>query len=221
MVKVLIINYNRLLLPQRMADWLAERDCEPIFIDNASDYLPLLEYYGKMPYKLVKMPVNYGHTVLWQRPDIFEKCRIKEDFIMTDPDLDLSNVPDDFLEVLREGLKVNNIQKCGFSLEITDLPKNEYTEEVIKIESSYWQHFFFLSNRKYFIAGIDTTFALHRWPLPDYNCVNALRTDRPYTAKHVPWYYTSWDELPEDEKYYFQTASNSSSGLKRLTNNLS
>jgi hypothetical protein len=44
-MKVLIINYNRLLLPSKLADWVFKRGCEPIFIDNNSDYKPLLNYY--------------------------------------------------------------------------------------------------------------------------------------------------------------------------------
>ena len=48
----------------------------------------------------------------------------------------------------------------------------------------------------YFDAPIDTTFALYKVP---FHSFNAIRTNRPYTAKHMPWYYFDFEDMPVEE----------------------
>jgi hypothetical protein len=196
-MKVLIINFNRLTLPVNLANWVAERGCEPIFIDNNSDYLPLIQYYKDTPFEVVRMDKNYGHTVVWIK-DLVSKLKIIGNYIVTDPDLDLIGIPDDFVSILEEGLRrYPQFDKCGFSLEINDLP-NQVT---IDWEMRYWQH---PLDSMYFSADIDTTFALYK---VNRISLSGIRTNRPYTAHHIPWYYDLYDKLPEDELYYYHTQS--------------
>lgn len=196
-MKVLIINFNRLTLPVNLADWVAARGCEPIFIDNHSDYPLLIQYYNNTPYEVIRLDHNYGHMVVWDAR-ILERLQIKENYIVTDPDLDLTDIPDDFLSVLEEGLlRYPQYGKCGFSLKISDLP-NQVT---IDWETKYWQ---LPLDEKYFHADIDTTFALYK---VRFHSLNAIRTNIPYTAKHIPWYYDLTDKLPDDELYYYHTQS--------------
>jgi len=196
-MKILIINFNRITLPSQMADWLSERGCEPIFVDNNSDYAPLLEYYYKCPYTVVRMGKNYGHQVVWQQ-GLLDKLRIGSEYIVTDPDLDLSKIPNDFLPVLKEGLRrYPQFSKCGFSLEINDIPH----QCTINWETKFWKQ---PLDEQYFDAIIDTTFALYKTKEFSYS---AIRTNRPYIARHVPWYYTWVKDLPEDEQYYYNTQS--------------
>lgn len=212
-VKALIINYNRLTLPRKMAEYIADKACNPVFIDNNSDYPPLLEYYENCPFEVIRMDQNYGHKVIWDHPEILRGLNINSRFIMTDPDLDLSGIPSDFLDILHAGLTLYpQYSKCGFSLEIRDLPNTPEGNFIRKHEKPYWMQ---PIDGMFFQAAIDTTFALYRWPLGEYGH-SAIRTNRPYTAKHVPWYYKNLREQPEDEQYYFKTASDSSSGKKRL-----
>jgi hypothetical protein len=211
--KVLIINFNRLDLPRAMAEFVAQHGCEPWFIDNCSTYAPLLKYYSETPFRVLRMPKNYGHTVVWDNTEVLRFAGVNERFIMTDPDLDLSGVPGDFLKVMNEGLdRYPYFDKCGLSLEINDLPANAEGGFISNFEKVYW---ITPLDKQYFNAPVDTTFALYRWPLGNYNH-NAIRTNRPYTAKHVPWYYRNLRDIPEDEKYYFNSATASSSGKKRL-----
>ena len=215
-MKALIINYNRLTLPAAMADWLAENGCEPIFIDNCSTYEPLLEYYHHCPYMVMHLNRNYGHKVVWTpEATILQRLGITDRYIVTDPDLDLSAVPSDFLEVLHEGLnRYPEYKKCGLSLEINDLPDNpEIRAMRDNCEARYWTE---PLDDRYFKAAIDTTLALHRADARHYFHRPALRTNRPYTARHVPWYYEGLADLPEDEKFYFQTAGNSSTNKDRI-----
>jgi hypothetical protein len=212
-MKVLIINFNRLQLPVRLADWVAARGCEPIFIDNNSDYPPLLQYYENTPYMVWRLHHNYGHTVVWDL-QMAQALKITGRYIVTDPDLNMEGVPTDFLKVMGAGLdKYPQFDKCGLSLEVNDLPD---TEEGLKVrtifEAKMWAK---PLDAHYYEAPTDTTFAMYREGVYHYSH-SAIRTARPYTCRHVPWYYKNFASLPEDEQYYFTTANSSSSGKKRL-----
>lgn len=195
-MKALLINYNRITLPMQMALWCQNHHIEPVIIDNNSDYPPLLEYYDyRCPFKVVRMDQNYGHMVVWQQ-GLLKHLSITGEYIVTDPDLDLSGIPDDFLTVLRRGLRLYpQFDKCGFSLEIKGV-KNQGT---IDWEEKFWKY---PLDDQYFNAPIDTTFALYKNPEFSFN---AIRTNRPYTAIHVPWSYEHVKDLPEDEQFYYRT----------------
>lgn len=212
-MKVLIINFNRLTLTRNTCEWCVEHGLVPIILDNNSDYPPLLDFYNNSPFKVLRLKVNYGHTVIWNYP-VLKELGITDRFILTDPDLDFTGVPDDFLKVMNDGLdKYPQFSKCGLSLEINDLPTDEEGLLIRHIESKYWQ---FPLDDLYFEADTDTTFALYRQPMGPCGH-SAIRTNRPYTVKHLPWHYRDLSELPEDEQNYYKTANAEfSSGLKRL-----
>ncbi len=208
-MKALIITYNRLNLPVKMADFLFAHGIDPVFVDNNSDYPPLLEYYEATRYEVIRMDKNYGYQVVWSQ-NVLNILGVTGNYIVSDPDLDLSGIPDDFLSVLEEGLRrYPQFDKCGFSLEINDLPPTEFCP--VGYEKQFWQYP--LDNR-YFRAAIDTTFALYKVP---FHSFNAIRTNRPYTARHLPWYYFDFEDMPADEQYYFRTTSETHSmgGIKR------
>lgn len=209
----LIINFNRLTLTINTAQWCESHGLTPIIIDNDSDYIPLLDYYNHTPYQVLRLSQNYGHTVLWNYP-VLDKLGIKERFIYTDPDLDFTGVPGDFLDVMNQGLDKYPVSKCGLSLEINDLPDDKEGNFIrTGPEAPYWKK---PLDDLYFDADTDTTFALYRYPLGEYSH-SAVRTNRPYTVKHLPWYYRDLSVLSEDEQNYYKTASPVfSSGLKRL-----
>lgn len=213
---VFIINYNRLTLPKKLAEWCYLHGLTPVFVDNHSDYVPLLEYYQNCPYTVIQLGFNYGHTVLWNGATYILNDFVKRTrYIVTDPDLDLEGIPDDFLDVLNKGLdKFPNIDKCGFSLRINDLPNTEEGNFIrIKVEPRYWRKKF---DDMYYNSPIDTTFALYREGVRHYSHL-AVRTAPPYAARHIPWYYTDIKLLPEDEQYYYATAdSHSATGKNRL-----
>jgi hypothetical protein len=195
-MKCLIINFNRLTLPVKLANWAFNHGLEPIFIDNNSDYPPLLGYYGtRCPYKVLKMDRNYGYRVIWLQ-NVLKVLEISGKFIVTDPDLDLSMIPDDFLSVLEEGLRrYPEVTKCGFSLELEGVKH----KDTLAWEAPFWKN---PLDDQYFDAILDTTFALYHKKEFSYS---AIRTNRPYTCKHVPWYYEDLKDLPEDEQYYYKT----------------
>lgn len=194
--KCLIINYNRISLPVQLAHWCFNNGLEPVIIDNNSDYIPLLEYYAqRCPFQVLRMEQNYGHQVVWTQ-NILQRLGIKDKYIVTDPDLDCSNIPADFLEVLEEGLRrYPQFDKCGFSLET----EGATSQGIIDWESQFWKY---PLDDRYFNAAIDTTFALYKTPAFSYK---GIRTNRPYTAIHVPWTYDHVRDLPADEQHYYRT----------------
>jgi len=104
--------------------------------------------------------------------------------------------------------------KCGFSLETRDLPDSAEGNFIRNhAEASYWLR---PLNQLYFDAPIDTTFALYRGAYKKHFVRQSIRTNRPYTARHISWYYTDYSTMVEDEKYYFKTANASASGKKRM-----
>jgi hypothetical protein len=192
-----------------MIDWCQAHGLDLIVVDNHSDYPPLLAYYHSKPCQIIYLPENYGHTVMWQGVVKLPEER----FIITDPDLDMSGVPDDFLTVMHHGLdRYLHAAKCGLSLEISDLPDSEEGRFIRNIEGVFWTK---PLDPLYFDAITDTTFAMYRGGVMEYT-LSGIGTNRPYTARHYSWYYTDFNLIPEDEQHYYRTAGDSASGKKRL-----
>ena len=210
-MKCVILNFNRLLLTKNTVDWCLKHSLEPIILDNASNYQPLLDYYNSKPCEVVRLGKNHGHKVLWEQW-LFRLIGIRGNYLLTDPDLDLSGVPDDFLEVMQEGLdRYLTFDRIGLSLEIDDLPLTDLGRSVYKHEIRFWNK---PLDALYYEAEVDTTFALHK--ITNYNTFNSLRVGKPYTVRHIPWYYTDFNSLSDDDKNYFQTANNSFSWKDKI-----
>lgn len=206
-IPAFIINYNRLTLPKRMAEFISSnKNVEVYIIDNDSTYEPLLDWYESCEYKVIKMGGNYGHTVFWDK-NLYSEYVKEGMYILTDSDLDLSNIPTDWLDVLIEGHNRYNYEKVGFSLETDDLPESHFKNEIVAWESQFKTPKARRLDDLYTEAHIDTTFALHK--TNGHGIYSSIRVNKPYTARHVPWYYTDFDALPEDEKFYFNTVKTS------------
>jgi len=186
-------------------------------LDNASTYPPLLKWYETCPCEVIRLSTNYGHRVLWNAPGVLDAVMKREGcyfYGLTDPDIDMETVPVDVLDKILEIYAIYGISlhKIGVSLEINDLPDNEVSTRVKEWEQLFWNG----SERQGLIrtfegkelpvgiyaAAIDTTFAIYRRDsMREPFKFGQVRLDRPYTAKHMPWYLTVGD-LPEDYKVY-------------------
>ena len=211
-IKAFVIMYNRLTIPKKLIENLADTGCEPILLDNSSTYPPLLDWYKTCPFKVHTFNQRYGERVFWDSK-LFNEYN-DEYYIVTDHDLDISNVPSDYAEMLINGLNNKNITKCGLSLDIYDLPPTEYSQTVIGCETKYWNE----NEKDYlgnYIAGVDTTFAMYDrkrqiegWDYGD-KFYYATRRPKPYTAKHMPWYLTENSlDINDEEKYYHTGCNN-------------
>lgn len=203
--------FNRLSWPKKMAEFLSDTGCEVILVDNASTYPPLLEWYDQCPYKVYSLKENFGHLVLWGSGIINEYSDAQ--YAVTDPDLDLSAVPHDYVNFLMKGFANHKaVVKVGLSLRVDDLPVNRFTQEVVEKEREYWDCV--QDEDGFYFAKVDTTFAIYdRERMRDNRFYWSLRSPKPYTARHLPWYLTP-QTLSFEEIYYMTKATDVSTYLR-------
>lgn len=218
-MKVFINNFNLLTWPKAMAERLVKiPDMEIIFLDNASDYPPLLEWYSSCAYKVIHLGGNYGHRAGWITGVIQRELGNDSWYCYTDPDLGLDDLPDDFMDKLMEGaMNHPSYAKCGLGL--------VEKEEVFPVSNTYTQSSMagLRSNgpRQKFEDGVvnspvDTTFAVYPARTTFHTC-DGVQLDYPYRCYHIP-YHLCLDPEPgkicvpfDDECYYYFTRANSSS----------
>lgn len=215
-VPVFVNVFNRLTLTRSLCDQIARLDnAEPIIIDNASAWQPLLDWYaGDCPYQVLRLPVNAGHHAPWTHAiqrDGFAARWGTYHYAVTDCDLDLAGVPLDALTHLATPFTWGrNIIKAGLSLRIDDLPP--WQSAVRQWESRWWRR---QIRPGWWDAKVDTTFAVYdiRTPFAQATKVvgiESVRADSPHTARHVPWYLDATD-LDAENANYFATATASNS----------
>ena len=211
-IPVYINNRNRLTSTKALVEWLLRAGTKRvIIIDNASTYVPLLEYYGLLPEEVkVRSQDNLGPWSFWDTNSYKEQST---PYVVTDSDTVPSECcPTDLIEKLLSVL--NSYPECGkvgpnLRLDnIPDLSRDFITNGDGKGwvgEGVFWK------NRHpsgAFNAPIDTTFALYRayspWVPADWN---NLRMDMPYVVEHTPWYISK--PFSEEEKYYRDHLENS------------
>lgn len=219
-VPVYLNNRNWLTPLLGMIEYLKQLNTDIIIIDNDSTYEPLLDFYASTDVTVMMLGENGGFEGPWAK----EKIVIGQQhlqkyghpyYVASDPDLDLTLVPKDVLVVLAEGRERYPWGiKCGLSLEINDLPEDYLDRDIVVTwESFYWTH---RLDERYFDAPLGHTFAMYdcRWPYHRARrCDPAVRTDRPYTARHLPWYFTK-NNLTEEALYYIEHAAPGQTGLR-------
>lgn len=216
MACIYINNFNRLTTLKALceyADLLPGTNVK--IIDNGSTYPPLLDWYRHCKRNVVMLGENVGHLAPW-RTGIVRQDR-EPYYVVSDSDLDMSMVPLDVLDVLRSALeRFPTRVKVGVGLEIADLPATRLVKTVKAEQERYWRHR--VKGKPgvaepFFMAPVETTFALYRHGQRAASGP-ALRTDRPYVARHVPWYGVP-GQLSEEELYYLQSAKREESTTKR------
>jgi hypothetical protein len=204
-MKAFITMFNRFANVKDLAQSLTDAGCEVYLIDNNSTYSPLLEWYEQINQsRIIRLDKNYLSRVFWDSG--LSRKYSDRFYIVTDPDLDISSVPKDFVDVLMNALSLSeNVWKAGLSLEINDLPENQYTQKVIEHEKRFWELY---NVYAFYTADVATTLALYdNERLPNIvNFLDAVRMPRPYTAKHLDWYKTR-ENLTEEDLYYCQTTN--------------
>lgn len=207
-IPIIINNRDQLITLVKLIEWLEEAGQRKIIIlDNASSYLPLLEFYNKyenVRFTLRRLAKNQGPYSLWRHRN---RDLLVYPFIYTDPDiLPIEECPKDAVEFLFH-LATEHFQeipRVGFGLKIDDIPDYyPFKKHVLEWESKFWEGSPILLRDhgvQCFKAGIDTTFALHSQvssPLDQ----TAIRTGHPYVARHLSWYVDPKNP-PEDLVYY-------------------
>ena len=197
---IFINNFNRLKSTRELARWVATLPgARAIILDNASDWPPLLDWYERCPFEVRRLGTNLGHRAPWLCGAIDGVTT--SHYVVTDPDLAMVGCPTDVLTVLADGLRQFPwATKAGVGLEIDDIPVAYPSRDLIlDIERHYWSD---RLDARFFRAAVDTTFALYRAG-EEPPCTPALRSDRPYVARHLPW-YISPGELDDEERNYLR-----------------
>ncbi len=223
-LKVYINNRNYVTWPKAMVDKLQSQGHNVIIIDQASTYEPLLEYYESKPCEIIRLNENYGHRSPWE----LKLVDASDYYVVTDPDLGIEHLPDDWDQFLMEGLVRFSAFAlcCGLSLEDQAIPNNStrthstYYKDHKRLEPMYWSHEY---PGNYYLASVDTTFAMYRPGVDFHFDNNGIRTGRPYTAYHLPWHLvnqydandTNMQVVFNEETYFYFTNTNkySSSSL--------
>jgi len=192
-----------------MADVFASQGHDVTIVDNKSNWEPLLEWYEKCPYKVFKLDVNFGPGAPWWKGIIKD---ISENYVTCESDLDISNVPKDWDKVCIEALeRYPFVPKIGLSLEDRDCPSRNpaYTiDEFGKFPEGnprIWREFDTNNPGKYCDFPVDYHFCVwqkgERPHNPDtFPC--GIRTNRPYTARHLPWHIVM--EKYEENSYQIE-----------------
>src|SRR5207248_460339 len=99
---------------------------------------PLLQWYDGCPFRVVRLDHNLGPLAAWLSGTVEREAG--QYYVVTDPDLDISGVPRDLMEVLRAGLKAYpDVNKVGLSLELRDLDITVSTaRDVVRWEQQFW-----------------------------------------------------------------------------------
>lgn len=199
-IPVYITCYNVLSWARNLAEQCERLGFEPVLIDNASTYPSLLEWYRDCPYRVIRLDQNEGCYGFWQRG---EHARQDSYYVVTDCDLNLTGVPADLADRLVEVFERHpEVSKVGLSLEIDDLPEAFPLQEAVRNhESQFWRE---NVEPGVWRADVGARFAIYH-PSRDVSgrFYSALRLDRPYTARHLPWYLHR-QNATDEHRYYFE-----------------
>lgn len=225
-MKIYINNRNYLTWPKNMAETLLNQGHDVYIVDNNSTYKPLLDWYNQQKdIKIIKLGINGGHKAPWVHGII----DTSDYYVVTDSDLDISTVPNNWDEILISGIKEFNVEKAGLSLSEKNIPcgnpswiLDNFCDYPNGDHPLRWGNHIKL-NEMFFNHPIDTTFAVYA-PKTRHS-ISGIRTNTPYTAKHLPWHIVlNKDnnpnefqiEMDDEIYYYFMNASSVSTTKFRL-----
>lgn len=193
--------YNLHTWPSRMIPEVKRLGMTPILIDNRSTYGPCKEWLDSCGEKVVRSKVNHGPRAFWSMGLFNEEA---DRFVVTDCDLDLSGIPNDLCERLSLALdEHDDYCAAGVSLEIEDIPDSyPLKENVMVAEERFWKN----KEGEIYHAQIDTTLAMYD-KTRGHEQYRAIRLDRPYTARHLPWYEDP-DSPDEEMIAYYKGCTN-------------
>lgn len=206
-IPIIINNRNRLTTLVALIEWLERAGMQRIFVlDNASTYVPLLEYYRVSKHPVVHLRDNVGFLALWETAVWHEFA--DGYYVYTDADIvPDQDCPPDLVGRLLEVLdQYPDLEKAGPGLRIDDIPDaNHLKKEIQAAEARFWST---PAGPGVFDAEIDTTFALYRPFARGGYWAKAFRTGPPYVARHLPWYIDS-SAVDAEEQYYRQHSRHS------------
>lgn len=204
MFPIYIVSYNNGFLVKNSLESIRKfAPNNPIFIlDNASasdETINILSELEKLPsVKVIRYTTNTGPWRVLRDPE-FSEVR-KSPFVLTDPDLDLSRLPENTLEILSEIQSKHKKSHVGLALDISN--KEDFMSSVYwsgrtiyQWEIQFWERRIPDDKYELYRAQIDTTFCLYNFEYPkDY-----IRVAGPFTVKHLPWHKSFIKTLTDNQ----------------------
>jgi len=214
LIPILIVCHNNGWMVHRtvMDLFMMFKNLQYIIVDNASssketiDYLAELEELERV--RVIRLQENHGPYIIYHHPSLAEYRQ--HPFLLTDPDLDLSRLPEDTLEVLFRVGTAYGAYKTGLALDISTTNTLIHdrgidgTSNILDTESGYWRerlspcvHGF---PPEFYQAPIDTTFC-YIFPQNEgpVNEKPQIRVAGSYTVFHLPWIKNYIDGLTSTE----------------------
>lgn len=214
-INCFINNFNLLTWPKAMVEYLLEiPELNVIIIDNNTTYKPTLDWYKTKPCEIIELGENLGHHAPFTTNLV--DLGSNDYYIVTDPDLELNKIPKDFLNILIKGMEnYKHNCKVGFSIEIDDIPNRNIKYDRVYNDVKLWESQFWVDKipgTLFYNAPIDTTFAIYSKARGGNNIgmQTGIRTDRPYTCRHLPFYIDE-NNITEELCFYYENANSSSS----------
>jgi hypothetical protein len=202
-IPIVINNFNRCRDLLALIGWLQQAEQRNLVIlDNLSTLPELDGAYRRFEsdgIRVVRLQRNAGARSLWAL-DLLPQLGIDTPFVYTDSDIvPDEDCPPDLVGHLSATLDANpDFVKVGVGLRIDDLPGHYAKKTQVETwEAQFWRH---PVAPGLFLAPVDTTFALYR-ARSDFALQPALRTGRPYRARHLGWYVDSANLAGEDAFY--------------------
>lgn len=194
-----IIMRNLVTWPLAMVPHIERMGLTPVFWDQESTYGPLLEFYSQSKYEIHRRENLHSDGVFGRVLRLTDGW-----FVITDPDLDISGVPSDFLLVAQDMFgRETWARKVGLSLETDNIPINSLSrDKIANREHDRWKADL---HGGHSTANIGSTFALYHTTMRYGNYYRAVRLARPYTARHLPWYFTKNEDIDDEYMYYLET----------------
>lgn len=212
-IPILIICYNNGWMVHRtLFDlYLKFGYLQFVIVDNGSSseetILQLQEIESLDRVNVIRLQENYGPYVVYDHPLLAEYR--KAPYLITDPDLDLSMLPDDAIEILFKVGSAYRTHKTGVALDISPINSSlihdegiEGTSYILKQERGYWKDRLSAIGfpPEYYQAPIDTTFC---FIFPEHEGPH-IRIAGSYTVIHLPWIKKYIDDLSPQEFDYFK-----------------
>lgn len=218
MFPVFIINRDQLEWPRAMVPHIIRMGGYPVIVDTGTTYQPTLDWYAEArDIRVEHCPNRVQHTP-WLAGVVDNVMRESRYYVVTDPDLDISGCPDETIQHLANLLdRFPGIAKAGLSIETLDYPDGSPVKQnAIGWETPFWMN---RIDFQCFSAPIETTFAVYdreRGTRPGQtNFLHAVRADRPFTCRHLPFYLTP-EYMPRDVWHYLKNASKVSTMARYL-----
>lgn len=211
-IPIIINNRNLLTWPSKMLDACKtfEDVGEIIIVDNDSTYEPLIEWYKTNPCEIIYSK-NNGQSCPWII-NLPNKLGCKY-YVVTDPDLDLTDTPKDSLIYIREKMqKYQEYSKIGLSLSNWQVSQNSPYYHHLKTWAIVNWDENSITDGLLVNQIFDTTFGLYDLDKNIHTYKNCS-TNTPYSAKHIPWEITNdtISDLKNKNYEYFYYLSNATS----------